>query len=163
MELLVAIFVLALAVAGTIGVIYAAGRSTGFARQRAVARALADVAVADALYAAEDYRENHAGALDFGDAPFNAAPYSQRADDALGPAGCQKTGYRKRGGLTDYTYGYLWRAHSFDAATGLYSLDVWIFRNPSEPDVAWGYAKSSGAKTRQTIFYLRTRVGGRAP
>jgi prepilin-type N-terminal cleavage/methylation domain-containing protein len=163
MELLVAIFVLSLAVAGTIGVIYAAGRSTDFTRERAVAATLADAALADALYAAEDYRENHGGVLDFGDAPFTAAPYSQKPDDALGPAGCQKTGYRKKGGATDFSYGWLWRAHSFDAATGLYSLDVWVFRHPSEPSVAWGYAKDSTLKRRQTLFYLRARLGGRRP
>jgi prepilin-type N-terminal cleavage/methylation domain-containing protein len=162
-ELLIAIFVLAVAVAGTIGVIYAAGRSSRFTRERSVAAALADTALADALYAVEVYREDHGGALNFGAAPFNAPPYVQKPDDMLGAAGCQRTRYRKRAGVDDSTYGWLWRAHSFEAATGLYSLDVWVFRNPGEPSVAWGYAPDSASKARQTLFYLRAKVEARKP
>jgi prepilin-type N-terminal cleavage/methylation domain-containing protein len=163
MELLIAIFVLSVAVAGTIGVIYAAARTAGFARRRALAPGLAEVALADALYAAEEYRELHAGALDFGDTSFFAPAdgYSQiMPGDELGPAGCQRTGYRKRAGVTDFGYGWLWRAHSFEAATGLYSLDVWVFRSPTEQWVKWGYAdeRYRAELRRDTLFYMRTKL-----
>lgn len=154
LELLIAIFVLAIAVAGTIGVIYAAGRNANFARERTLATDLARTALADALYSAEEIREDNAGRLSF---TYN------KPDDSLGPAGCQKKGYRRRGGGTDETYGWLWRAHSYDAAAGLYSVDVWVFRNPDQPSVAWGYAKDSAAKTRQTLFYARAKLENRKP
>jgi len=156
LELLVAIFVLGVAVSGAVAAIYAAGRSADLAREKTVAADLAGDALADALYSAEEHREANAGALDFGAAPFNALPYEQKSADALGPAGCQKKGER-------YAYGWLWRAHSFDAAAGVYSLDVWVFRHPTDTTVLWGYAPDSDAKRRQTLFYARTRLETRKP
>jgi len=157
LELLIAIFVLAVAVSGTIGVMYAAGRSANFARERTLAADLARTALADALYSAEVAREANGGALSF---TYNATSPN---DLKLGPAGYQQTGYRRRGGGTDETYGWLWRAHSYDAAVGLYSVDVWVFRNPGQPSVAWGSAPDSAAKTRQTLFYMRSKLENRKP
>ncbi len=163
LELLIAIFVLAVAMGGALGAVYAAGRRSSFARQRTVAADLVATAMSDVLYAAESAREMHGGVLSFGDTPFNSSPYEQKTDDALGPGGCQRKGYRMRAGSTDYTYGWLWRAHSWDAATGLYSVDVWVFRNPDEPSVTWGCAPDSPSKHEQTLFYLRTKVETRGP
>jgi prepilin-type N-terminal cleavage/methylation domain-containing protein len=162
-ELLVAIFVLAMAVAGAVAVVYSAGRNSTAARERCAAAELARCALADVETAACLYRENNGGALNFGAPPFDMPPYSQRAADALGPAGCQRAGYRKRGAADDRTYGWLWRAHSFDAATGLYSADIWVFRDPEEIYVQWGLAPDSALKSRCTLFYLRTRLGTRGP
>ncbi len=157
LELLIAIFVLAIAVFGTISVIYAAGRNVTFAREKTVAADLARTALADALYSAEEIREANDGALSF---TYNA---TSPDDLKLGPAGYQKTGSRRRGGGTDETYGWLWRAHTYDAAAGLYSLDVWVFRNPDRPTVDWGSAPDSAAKTRQTLFYMRSKLESRKP
>lgn len=158
LELLIAIFVLAIAVSGTMAAIYAAGRSADFARERTLAADLARTALADALYSAEVAREANDGRLVFSTPPGKFEP-----DDALGPGGYQKKGYRRRGGGTDETYGWLWRAHSYDAAAGLYSVDVWVFRNPDQASVAWGYARDSAAKTRQTLFYMRSKLESRKP
>jgi prepilin-type N-terminal cleavage/methylation domain-containing protein len=162
LELLVAIFVLAMAVSGAVAAIYAAGRSADQAREHTVAADLAGDALADALAAAELYRESSGGALSF---DYNATSAEWLR---LGPAGYQETGYRRKGAVTDYSYGWLWRAHSFEAATGLYSLDVWVFRNPdvqSDPAriVDWGRAPDSDAKKRQTLFYGRTHLEARKP
>jgi len=163
LELLVAIFVLAVAVSGAIAAIYAAGRSADLARERTVAADLAGDALADALAAAQVYREDNGGTLSF---EYNATSAEWLR---LGPAGYQKTGYRvKEGSIKDYSYGWLWRAHSFDAATGLYSLDIWVFRHPdvqSDPakTVDWGRAPDSDAKRRQTLFYARSHLEARKP
>ncbi len=160
-ELLVAMFVLTMAVAGAVAVIVAAGRSSSAARDKLLAEELGRTALADALYAAELYRSDNAEALDFGAAPFNASPYEQKTADSLGPAGCEKHGDRDPGAATDLSYGWVWRAHSFDPAIGAYSLDIWVFRNPAEADVNWGQAANADAKRQNTLLYLQTRLEAR--
>lgn len=157
-ELLVAMFVLVMAVAGAVAVIVVAGRGASNARNRLVAEELARTALADAHYAAEAYRSMNSGALDFAAAPFNAMPYEQKPSDPLGPAGCQK-----RDPSTAPAIGWVWRAHSFDAAAGTYALDVWVFRNPTEPAVLWGSATDSDLKRQNTLMYLQTRLEARKP
>jgi len=144
-ELLVAMFVLALAVAGAVGVIVAAGRSATGAREKLIAEELSRTALADAAYTAEGIRAASGGALS-----FSPLPYSRQS-------------YRTQGGATDMTYGWLWRSQSFDAATGAYSLDVWVFRNPAEPSVAWGGASDSDLKRQQTLLYLQSKLENRKP
>ena len=150
-EVLVAMFVLALAVAGAVSVVVVAGRSAAGAREKLLAGELARTALAAAEVYAEDARNSHGGALALDPGTFVAA-------DALGPAGFQQTGP----GVAP-AYGWLWRAHSFDAATGLYSLDVWVFQSPAEKAVQWGRAPDSPLKREQTLLYLRSRLETRKP
>jgi len=149
-EVLVAMFVLALAVAGAVSVVVVAGRSAAGAREKLLAEQLARTALADAAYAAEDLRTANSGQLAF-------APYDG-GSDRLGPIG-----YERRDPRTAPAYGWLWRAHSFDAAAGLYSLDVWVFKSPAEKAVQWGQAPDSPLKRQQTLLYLRSRLETRKP
>lgn len=149
-ELLVAMFVLALAVAGAVGVIAAAGRSAAGAREKLVAEELARTALADAADTAQALRAANSGKLFF--VTYNSG------SDVLGPIGFEKRDPRTAPGT-----GWLWRAHSFDPAIGAYSLDVWVFQNPAEASVKWGQAADSDLKRRQTLFYLRTRLESRKP
>ena len=142
-ELLVAMFVLAMAVAGALAVIQAAGKAATGAREKLVADELCRTALADALYTAEGIRDANGGALGFASDPYS------------------RNGYRMSGAATDFTYGWLWRAHSFDAANGLYSLDVWAFRNPNEPSVLWGAAPDTDLKRRETLLFIRSKLEAR--
>jgi prepilin-type N-terminal cleavage/methylation domain-containing protein len=151
-ELLVAIFVLAMAVAGAVAVIMTAGRSAAGARDKLLAEELARTALADAAYTADEMRAANDGLLSF--------VYNTNANDLhLGPAGYQRIGPS----AAAPSVGWLWRAHSFDPAVGAYSLDVWVFRNPTEPSVSWGGAPDSALKRQQTLLYLQSKVETRKP
>ena len=149
-ELLVAMFVLAMAVAGALAVIQAAGKAATGAREKLVADGLCRTALADALYAADDIRQAQGGALNFATYPYRQETYPYARGN-----------YRMSGAATDFTYGWLWRAHSFDAANGLYSLDVWAFRNPNEPSVLWGAAPDTDLKRRETLLFIRSKLEAR--
>ncbi|MHC4916120.1 MAG: prepilin-type N-terminal cleavage/methylation domain-containing protein [Planctomycetota bacterium] len=149
LELLIAIFVLAVAMGGALGAVYAAGRRSAFARQRTVTADLARSALTDVRGAVGAY-----GVIDF--SAVSAVP---AGPDALGPAGYQKRqDYRVVGGALDRAYGWCWRAHSFDSALGLYSVDVWVL---SDPEYFWNHYDDPdfSAQTRErTLFYLRTKL-----
>jgi prepilin-type N-terminal cleavage/methylation domain-containing protein len=142
-ELLVAMFVLALAVAGAVGVIVAAGRSATGAREKLIAEEMARTALADLGYCSQ---LNMKGC----GVPQASPPYS-------------KHDYRKNGNLDDRTYGWLWRTSAYDAAVGAYSVEVWVYRDPDEPSVIWGTAPDSDLKRQQTILYLQTKLENRSP
>ena len=175
MELLVAIFIMAIAIAGSIALIYAGARQARRARQKCMAAILAQMAIADALETAEALRRDNSGKVVF-PAPTSPLPSGDRwvlaTDDDLGPPGYERRRHPRKLVLNaskaevemeDMTYGWQWRAHSFDPATGLFDLDVWVFRHPTEPDVLWGASTDLTAVKRATLFYLRSRIGDRAP
>ena len=134
---------------GALGAIYAAGRRSSFARQRTVAADLARSALADVRGVVQAY-----GVIDF--SAVSAVP---AGPDALGPAGYQKRqDFRLVGGATDSAYGWCWRAHSFDPAAGLYSVDVWVL---GDPEYFWNHYDDPrfDAQTRERmLFYLRTKL-----
>jgi hypothetical protein len=140
-------FVLALAVAGAIAVVHTASRNAVNARAKTIAEELARTALADAAYTAEGLREASGGRLAFA---YN------KPDDVLGPAGFQRSGWR---GTVDRSYGWLWRAHSYNPALGIYSLDVWVYANPDGSGVVWSPAND--VERGKAVLYLRSALESR--
>jgi prepilin-type N-terminal cleavage/methylation domain-containing protein len=149
-EVLVAMTVLAVAISGSLAVIYSAGQTARRVRQRNMALLTARVALADAHYAFRD--------------DLDGINYIYAADP-LGPEGFQRAGHIYQ---SDSSYGWVWRAHTFDDVLGLYAVDVWVFIEPDSwlfkypgPTPDWSNQAALSDFEKSTLLFLRSSMGVR--